>query len=199
MQTIYTIGHGNRPITEFIQLLKQYEIQYLVDVRSAPYSRYHTAYSKGELHATLQDAKIGYLFLGQQLGGRPEADDCYLEDGRVDYDVLAQKDFYQEGIARLQKASEGDYRIAMMCSEKKPHECHRSKLIGRTLSDLQIPVQHIDEEGSLKTQAEVIADYLKSIKADEPVQLDLWGEVKKEDKPLFTSRASIRDTSEDES
>lgn len=190
MVSIYTIGYGNRSMDEFLKLLKQYEIQYLVDVRSAPYSKYNPSFSHDELHAAMKENDIGYLFLGQQLGGRPNDPSCYLEDGRVDYEVCEQKAFYQEGIQRLKTACEGGYRVVIMCSEAKAHECHRSKLIGRTLDKLQVSIHHIDENGDLKSQEEVIAAYHKTIGNNEPVQLSLWAETSKT--PLFVSRKSYR-------
>jgi hypothetical protein len=45
----------------------------------------------------------------------------------------------------------------VMCSEGKPEECHRSKLIGETLVRENIEVGHIDENGNLLSHEEVIA------------------------------------------
>ena len=153
--TIYTIGYGNRTMDEFIALLKSYQIEYLVDVRSAPYSRYNQDFSKAPLTEKLKEAGISYLFMGEQLGGKPEDQSCYTE-GKVDYEKVSQTDFYRQGIARLKVALEKQYRVALMCSELKPELCHRSKLIGQTLDQQEIEVRHIDETGALQTQPEVI-------------------------------------------
>jgi uncharacterized protein (DUF488 family) len=152
---IYTIGYGNRPIEEFVALLRRYEIEYLVDVRSHPYSRYRPEFRKEDLQAYLELFGIQYVFAGDQLGGRPRDTDCYTGT-QVDYDKLRKKDFYQAGIERLQMAWAQDARMALMCAELRPQHCHRALLIGQTLADRSFTVLHIDGSGELKTQAEVM-------------------------------------------
>lgn len=95
------------------------------------------------------------MFLGDTLGGRPKDEDCYDEKGRVEYAKLASKSFYQEGIERLRTAWGKNLLVAIMCSEAKPSECHRGKLIGNTLIEQGITVAHIDENGNIKQQKEV--------------------------------------------
>jgi len=149
---IYTIGYGNRSIGEFIELLERYGIQYLVDIRSKPYSRYNPDYSKDALEQHLKRHQIRYIFMGDTLGGRPDDRSCYTDDDIVDYALLRQKDFYQRGINRLRIAWEKELKLAIMCSEMKPQECHRGKLIGNTLIEQHIEVAHIDENGQIKGQ-----------------------------------------------
>jgi uncharacterized protein (DUF488 family) len=153
---IHTIGHSSRSIEEFIELLRESGIDCLVDVRTAPYSRYRPEFSKRQLEAAMTAAGIRYVFLGDSLGGRPEWPECYV-GGKVDYDQIRKRPEYQGGIERLRKAREQGMRLALMCSEGKPEECHRSKLIGVTLAEMGIPVSHIDEEGAQRTQEEIIA------------------------------------------
>ena len=171
---IYTIGYGARSLDEFLAVLHAHRIEYLIDVRSAPYSRYKPEFSKELLEAALKAHGVRYLYLGDSLGGRPHDPTCYV-DGKVDYSRVGDKPFYQAGIARLQAAFAQGRRVALMCSEGKPEECHRSKLIGATLAGLGVPVAHIDESGALCTQAQV------QERLDGP-QLTLF------DEPLRTSR-----------
>ena len=152
---IYTIGYGNRSIEEFVGLLQEYEVKFLVDVRSQPYSRYNPSFSKDALERRLKQAGVRYIFMGDTLGGRPRDDTSYFEDGRVDYEKVAEKEFYQKGISYLQTAWNKQLRIVLMCSEAKPQACHRSKLIGKTLRKQDIEVAHIDEMGAIKTQEQV--------------------------------------------
>jgi len=160
---LYTIGYGARTIEAFIELLQAHEIAYLIDVRSAPYSRFKPEFSKGALETALREHGIRYVYMGDAIGGQPPRDsggqpddpDCYV-DGRVDYARVSQKAFYQVGIARLQRALGRGLRVVVMCSEGKPELCHRSKLIGETLAELGVPVLHIDENDVLQTQAAVI-------------------------------------------
>lgn len=152
---IYTIGYGNRTIEQFIELLKRYEIAYVVDVRSQPYSRYSPQFSKDALEKHLRSHKISYIFMGDTLGGRPKDETCYV-DGKVDYSKLREKQFYKTGIERLHTAWAKQLHVAVMCSELKPQECHRGKLIGNTLTEESIEIKHIDEEGKIKTQRDIL-------------------------------------------
>lgn len=152
---ILTIGYGDRSIEAFIETLKSHEIVYLIDVRSAPYSRYKPEFSKESLENALQANGIRYVFMGAQLGGRPEDPDCY-EDGKVRYEIVRQKGFYQEGIGRIQTAFAQQQRVVLMCSEGKPENCHRTALIGESLDEMNIAVRHIDESDQLRTQSEIM-------------------------------------------
>ncbi len=152
---VYTIGYGNRSIEQLIAILQEYEIAYLVDVRSAPYSRYKPEFSKDALAGELQRHRISYVFMGDTLGGRPEDKDCYV-NGRVAYEKVESTAGYRRGIQRILTAFAQQRRVALMCSEGKPENCHRSKLIGVTLEEQKVPVIHIDENDDQRSQTEVL-------------------------------------------
>lgn len=175
---IFTIGYGERTIDEFVAVLKKYEVEYLIDVRSAPYSRFKPEFSKEALDKTLQQNGIRYVFMGDSLGGRPTDPDCFI-NGKVDYETIKGKPFYQTGITRLQTAFNRELRVVLMCSEGKPEQCHRSKLIAATLQGLSIPVLHIDENDETQDQEAVIMRLTDG-------QLSLFGE------PEFQSRKRYR-------
>ena len=170
---IYTIGYGRLPIDDFISRLQAQEIGFLIDVRSQPYSRYKPEFSKDALKQELNAHGIKYVFMGDTLGGRPNDSAFYDDRNKVDYVKLAQADFYHQGIGRLQKAHEQKLAVALMCAEGKPENCHRTNLIGNTLTNLNIPVSHIDENNQLLTQAEVQVRQQAVAKTpnDEPRQL----------------------------
>ena len=152
---MYTIGYGAREIDDFLAVLKANGIRYLVDVRSHPYSRYKPDFSKDALAAHLERAGIRYVFMGDSLGGQPQDASCYV-DGKVQYDRVAATDFYRQGIERLRDAFGQQLALALMCSEGKPEQCHRSKLIGKTLAAANIPVLHIDEDDQPITHEDVM-------------------------------------------
>lgn len=155
MHPIYTIGYGKRTVDEMIALLQQFEIAYLLDVRSAPYSRYKPEFNKQALQTTLREAGIRYLFMGATLGGRPDDPACY-RDGKVDYELVQAREWFRGGIGRIQTAFQQQHKVVLMCSEGKPENCHRSKLLAVALDKLDVPVAHIDENGTLQSQTAVI-------------------------------------------
>ena len=152
---IHTIGYGNRDINEFIELLKKNGIQFLIDVRSKPTSRFNPRFSRPALEVVLKNHSIRYVYMGNNLGGLPQNEDCYT-NGHVDYSKVEKQLFYKQGINRLYTAWKKQIPVAIMCTEGRPEDCHRSKLIGQTLTKMDIPVAHIDEKGDLLTQQEVI-------------------------------------------
>lgn len=152
---IFTIGYGKRDADQVIALLQRHNIAYLIDVRSRPYSRFKPEFSRRELTQRVQAAGLRYVYMGDTLGGQPDDPSCY-SDGKVVYDTVRSREFYQKGLGRLQEAWRQGLRVALLCSEGKPEMCHRSKLIGRSLTDLAIPVQHIDEGDELIEQQKVM-------------------------------------------
>lgn len=151
MHEILTIGYGGRATDEFIALLKRYEIEVLVDVRTQPYSKFNADFTRSTLVKILARADIGYAFMGDSLGGRPADEDCFV-GGKLDAARCEERDWYQHGIARL-KALARERRVAIMCSEKDPANCHRSYVVGATVAkDADFAVAHIDKAGELKTQ-----------------------------------------------
>ena len=152
---IYTIGYGARDLESFLSALKANDIQYLLDVRTSPYSSFKPEFSKNMLKTFLETNGVRYQFVGDSLGGQPTDRSCYT-DGKVDYEKVSQKQFFRAGIERLHKASELEQRVVLMCSEGKPENCHRSKLIGKTLTNEGIEVLHIDEQDAVITQNDVL-------------------------------------------
>ena len=94
--------------------------------------------------------------MGDLLGGKPNRAEDYLPDGRVDYIRLAESPAFQQGLARLRSAHSQSFCVCLMCSELRPEECHRCKLIGEELAQLSIDIVHIDEKGHNISQAEAI-------------------------------------------
>jgi len=180
ISTIYSIGHGNKNIDEFINELKSFGIEYLLDIRSKPYSKWNPQFKKNELAEILNKNKITYVFIGDKLGGLPADSSCYDINGKVVYDRIKEKKFFKEGLERLITANDKKIKLAIMCSESKPEECHRSKLIGRELLKNKISVKHIISSNKIKTQETVMFELTKGKST-----VDLFG-----NKINFTSRKS---------
>jgi uncharacterized protein (DUF488 family) len=153
---LHTIGYGARDLDRFLAVLREQDISFVVDVRSRPYSRYKPDFSKEALQQHLHDQQMRYIFLGEELGGRPDDPSCYDADGKVNYALCAQREAYRAGIDRLREAYRLQLRVVLMCSEGKPESCHRTKLIAETLTKEGIPVLHIDENDALITHEEAM-------------------------------------------
>ena len=146
---LFTVGHSNHSMDDFIALLKQHQIEVLADVRSSPYSAYVTHFAREELEFALKHAGIKYLFLGKELGGRPDGSDFYDPEGYVLYWRLAESPVFLDGIQRLDLGLRR-YRVAIMCSEENPAVCHRQLLIGRVIARRGVAISHIRGDGELQ-------------------------------------------------
>jgi uncharacterized protein (DUF488 family) len=148
---LFTIGHSNHPIGHFLALLARQRVELVADVRSRPYSRFVPQYRKNTLDDLLAGAGIGYLFLGQELGGKPPRGE--LAPASLDYAMRIREPAFQAGIAQL-LAARKQARVALMCRERDPLECHRLHLVCRFLAPRDLYIRHILPDGSVEPQAE---------------------------------------------
>lgn len=158
---VYTIGHSTHSTEKLIKLLARHSITAVADVRSHPYSRINPQSNRETLLAALKAAGIAYVFLGRELGARPEDKTCYV-NGKVQYDLLARTSLFQEGITRIAQGVRS-HRIALMCAEKDPLACHRAILVCRHLVAHGIEVQHILEDGNLEDHDEALTRLLAEL------------------------------------
>jgi uncharacterized protein (DUF488 family) len=154
MDVVYTIGHSTHSQEHFMALLTQHGITALCDVRSRPYSRICPQFGRQALQLALKSVAIEYVFLGKELGGRSE-DPHVGDNGKVEYCRLADTGVFKRGIRRLREGLTS-YRLALMCAEKDPLNCHRGILIARHLVAVGIDVTHIHGDGSLETHADAL-------------------------------------------
>lgn len=145
---VFSIGHSNHPLDVFLKLLAAIGIDTLADVRSAPYSRFNPHFNRKALSAALEARSIRYLYFGRELGGRPDDPTCF-EDGRVSYERVARTARFADGLERLIDATI-DRRLAIMCAEKEPLDCHRTLLVGQALAGRGLKVRHILSGGELE-------------------------------------------------
>jgi uncharacterized protein (DUF488 family) len=148
MTTIYTVGHSNHTPDTFLGLLRLHHITAIADVRSAPYSRFAPQFNKDALAGLLAKERIAYVFLGNYLGARPNDPLCY-RNGAMDFARLSQTDYFQEGLERVLKGATR-FKLALMCTEKDPIQCHRTILVCRHLRAKDTVIKHILEDGELE-------------------------------------------------
>jgi uncharacterized protein (DUF488 family) len=160
-RVVYTIGHSNHTAEVLIGLLAQHRVGVVADVRSRPYSRYCPQFDRERLKETLRGAGIGYVFLGAELGARSEIPSCY-ERGKVKYDRVAKTQAFQDGLARVEKGA-AEFRVALLCAEKEPGECHRTILVARELERHGLEIRHVLADGTLATQSDVMKELMKEL------------------------------------
>lgn len=153
-RSIWTIGHSNHAFERFAELLRSERIEFVVDVRSYPYSRVAPQFNRESLDDALRKMGARYLFLGEELGGRPSLDEQYDEQGRARYDLMAQMPAFQASVQRLLKGCQ-EHRVALMCSEGQPGECHRRLLVGKVLADRGVQLCHILPSGAIQREDSV--------------------------------------------
>ena len=192
MKQIYTVGHSIYEIDDFISLLKENNINTIVDVRSTPYSKFASQYNKEALKHYLSENNIYYIFMGDLLGARYDDKNLLFDDGKVNFKKVQETKSFQDGITRLDKGIIKGYNISLMCSEKEAFDCHRFGLISEFLTKNSIEVNHIypDKVISQKIlEKQLLKKYDKKLpKADlfnpditEDLQLQLAYELRNKD------------------
>lgn len=177
---ILSIGHSTHPIDVFMGLLRQNRIEVVADVRSLPYSRFNPQYNRERLRRELLAAGIQYDFLGSELGGRPDGEEFYDSDGHVLYGRMAESGSFRAGLERLTQRAEFS-RVAMMCSEEDPADCHRYLLITGVLDLKGLRVGHIrckglEEDGQIGSTTE---------HSDQVRNFRIWEDGRYEQRDLF--------------
>ena len=159
---IYTIGHSSHPVEKLVGLLLGHQVTAVGDVRSHPYSRMHPQFNRESLAASLAEAGIRYVFLGQDLGARPDDRRCYRR-GHVQFDLLSASGPFLRGIERVIEGLR-TFTIALLCAEKEPLDCHRTILIARKLAEKGLAVRHILEDGRIETHEQAIERLIERLR-----------------------------------
>jgi len=150
--SILTIGHSNHPLERFMALLERAGVSAIADVRSKPVSRFVPHFNRAPFQAALAERGISYIFLGRELGGRPD-DPALMKNGKPDYAAMARTAAFAAGLAMVIEASTKG-KVALVCAERDPIDCHRFRLIGRELAARQIDVAHILSTGEIEAHAD---------------------------------------------
>jgi Uncharacterized conserved protein len=154
-KTILSIGHSQHDTEYFIKMLKKHEVNYLLDVRSMPYSQFASDYDRDNIRAILLNNGINYSFMGECFGARQLDRTVYSMQGRVDFEKVKKGDVFKKGFNNVMRGIEQGNRIAFMCTEKDPIECHRAILVTRVFEQAGIHVEHIMADSSIQTQREL--------------------------------------------
>ena len=163
-RSIYTIGYSSFSLEEFADVLGKYGITALADVRSSPYSSFHPDYNQETLRNFLKSKRIGYVFLGKELGARFEDSSVYTNN-QVNFEKVAAHPLFRQGLKRIKEGARS-YTIALMCAEKDPLTCHRMILVSRNLT-MDFNVWHILGDGTIEKHSAMEERLLKLFKLDQ--------------------------------
>lgn len=152
---LFTIGHTNHSHEEFLKLLKQYNITYLLDVRSTPFSQYTSQFNKDVISEFLQANGIKYCHMGKFFGARPEDKTLYTKDNYLDFEKMRDSDLFKKGLDNVMRGLADGNNIVLMCTEKDPMDCHRAIMVARGFELQGVDVNHILPDGKLQNQKEL--------------------------------------------
>jgi uncharacterized protein (DUF488 family) len=156
---IYTVGHSKYEIGYFIDLLKTWSINCVVDVRSIAASRFNPQYNKGKLTASLKDAGITYLHMPDEFGARQTSPEV-LTERKVDFQKVRKSAKFKSGVERLKDGIKKGFTIALMCAEADPLECHRFSMISVDLKQQGFDIIHILKDARTITNSELEQELL---------------------------------------
>src|SRR5438094_3517868 len=150
-QRVLTVGHSNWPFPRFVELLKSAGVDFLLDVRSRPASGRNPHFSQPVFETLLRGEAIGYLFLGEELGGRPEDPSLYRPNGTVDYQACRKSYAFRAGIERVAQEAQR-HKVALVCAEEDPLDCHRLLMISPALVAARLTPVHLRGNSPLERQ-----------------------------------------------
>lgn len=180
----YTIGYAHHTQESFLNLLKRYHIQYVIDVRTMAYSKFHPQFNKEPLKCFLNGHAIGYKQMDEAFGiVRPQSD-LLNHEGYLDLKKVAKLPEFEAGIRQMIRGINKGYSICFMCAEKMPSNCHRSTLVARALKENGYKVCHILWDGTLQSQEALEEEIIEHYFPDRH-QLDLF----EEDSAYYINRA----------
>ena len=173
MRELFTIGHSTHTIEHFVSLLVTHGVSAVADVRSSPYSEYSPQFNRELIQQKLQDAHIGYVFLGKELGARRTEESCYMR-GQAKYEAIRNLPAFREGLDRVLEGIE-QYTVTLLCAEADPLACHRTILVCPALKTLRpdLKINHILGDGSLESHEEAERRLIRLHK----LQPELFGEL----------------------
>lgn len=165
---IFTVGHSNHQPEYFLQLLQAHDVNCVVDVRSIAASARNPGFNKKPLEAFLRQHDIRYLHFDQGFGARQEDPALQDENGQVDFEKVQQTRAFLEAVQRLETGLTKGFRIALMCSEANPLDCHRFSMISNYLAQQGFSVWHILKDAALADHAEMEAELLEKFQKKLP-------------------------------
>jgi uncharacterized protein (DUF488 family) len=163
---IRTIGYAGHTRDSLLARLKIEHVTAVADIRTYKNSSYWTAFDSDSFGSFLRDNGIAYVFLGDQLGGKPRNPALY-PDGKLDYERMAATDGFQAGLDRLERGA-SKFELCIMCAEKDPMDCHRGLIVAPEMQKRGMDFRHLLADGSSEPHAETEARMIAATNTDGP-------------------------------
>ena len=154
-KTLLSIGHSQHQVDYFINLLKSHDVNYILDVRSTPYSQFAASYNRESIRPVLQSNGIEYAFMGNYFGARPTDSSLYSTKDIWIFEKVANSSRFKKGFDNVEKGVKQGFRIAFMCTEKDPIECHRAILVTNAFYKAGYSIEHIMPDNTIQTQQDI--------------------------------------------
>jgi len=151
-RTLYTIGHSKHSKQYFLKLLRLNMINCIVDVRSTPFSKFSPQFNKDELKQFLNNSGVYYIHMGEEFGARQKDKKLYTTEGYLDFEKTAKSKQFIKGVDRISKGIDKGLKIAFMCTEKDPIDCHRNILVANEFYKNNYNIENILENGNHEDQ-----------------------------------------------
>jgi uncharacterized protein (DUF488 family) len=190
MNPIYTVGYTSFQLGDFVNVLKSFGIQAVIDVRSQPNSEHYPNYDRDNLNNVLNANGIQYRNYIREFGAR-QNEKCYFSpEGILDFEKFTKSNAFLQGYNKIAKNSD-KYTFALMCAEKKASTCHRSIMITRIFSDNGYDVKHILQDGCTETQRDIETQLLEYYFPNRN-QLSLMNDKNESDESLIKKAYQLR-------
>ncbi len=154
MQSIYTIGYSGFDINTFISVLKNYNINVLIDVRSNPNSKFYEQFNKNNIGAELKASGIIYRNYRDEFGARQLNQEFYSE-GYLNFHVFSNSNIFKSGVKKIIDGINSGYSFVLMCAEKDPANCHRNIMVARKFHDMGYEVKNLLLDGTYELQTDL--------------------------------------------
>lgn len=155
MMIIYALGHSNYSFEKFITIIKEYNLNCVVDIRSIPYSKYNVQYNKEDFSKRLKELGYTYIYMADQFGVKRDDKSSYNSEGYADFDKVRLEKSFRRGIERLKDGCKKGYRIVLLGAVQEPIRCPRAILVGRELEKEGFDVRYIVHEGGTISQRDI--------------------------------------------
>lgn len=152
---LFTIGHTHHTHEEFLKLLRMHDINYILDVRSTPYSKFAEQFNREIIEKFLRRNGVAYNFMGKYFGARQTDTSLYTTEGYLDFEKTIGTEQFQMGVRNVILGLNKGNNIALMCTEKDPFDCHRAIMVARAFSLQGIEVNHILADGQIESHASI--------------------------------------------